>query len=62
MALPFLRRMAKQHKKPRLGRKGVLIWIPEAWKADLYDRARQAGKSVQALFDEIIKDFLYRRP
>jgi hypothetical protein len=62
MALPLLRRMAKQHKNSRVGRKGILIWIPEAWKTDLYDRADQMEKTAQALFDEIIRDFLYKRP
>lgn len=61
MALPFLRRMANQRKNPRLGRKCVVFWIPEARKTELYDRAKHEGKTVQALLNEIIKNYLYGR-
>jgi len=61
MAMPFLHRMARQHKSPRLGRKCVVFWIPEARKTELYDRAKHARTTVQALLNEIIKDYLCGR-
>jgi len=61
MAISFFRRMAKQRKTPRLGRKCVAFWIPEARKTALYERAKQENKTVQALLNEIVRNHLESR-
>jgi hypothetical protein len=53
--------MAKQRKTPRLGRKCVAFWIPEARKTALYERAKQENKTVQALLNEIVRNHLESR-
>jgi hypothetical protein len=54
-------RSRKEQKKPRLGQKCIAFWVPEARKTALYDRVKQEKKTVQALLNELIKDYLDRR-
>jgi hypothetical protein len=61
MLLSLFHRSRKEQKRPRLGQKCIAFWVPEARKRSLYDRAKQEKKTIQALLNELVRDYLKGR-
>jgi hypothetical protein len=61
MLLSRFHRSRKEQKRPRLGQKCIAFWVPEARKRALYDRAKKERRTIQALLNELIKNYLERR-